>query len=75
MNINKLAEVQEEIRELYDNISDLSEKNFAIYKEIGILYDTMYSNNDQINRLKNRLGKIDMEATKLLTEKKNENAI
>jgi len=72
----KLSEIQEEIRELYDTISDLSEKNFAIYKEIGILYDTMYSNNDQINRLKNRLGKIDMEATKLLlTEKNKQNAI
>jgi chromosome segregation ATPase len=72
----KLSEIQEEIRELYDTISDLSEKNFAIYKDIELLYNSMSVNIEQINKIKFRLGWLDMEATKLLlTEKTNQNAI
>jgi chromosome segregation ATPase len=72
----KLSEIQEEIRELYDTISDLSEKNFAIYKDIELLYNSMSANIEAINKLKFRLGWLDMEATKLLlTEKTNQNAI
>jgi len=72
----KLSEIQEEIRELYDTISDLSEKNFAIYKDIELLYNSMSANIEQINKIKFRLGWLDMEATKLLlTEKTNQNAI
>ena len=74
--MNKLSEIQEEIRDIYDTISDLSDKNFAIYKDIEQLYNSMYSNIEQINKIKHRLGKIDYEATKLLlTEKTNQNAI
>ena len=74
--MNKLSEIQEEIRELYDTISDLSEKNFAIYKDIELLYNSMSVNIEQINKIKFRLGWLDMEATKLLlTEKTNQNAI
>lgn len=72
----KLADIQEEIRELYDTISDLSEKNFAIYKDIELLYNSMSANIEAINKLKFRLGWLDMEATKLLlTEKTSKNAI
>ena len=72
----KLSEIQEEIRELYDTISDLSEKNFAIYKDIELLYNSMSVNIEQINKIKFRLGWLDMEATKLLlTEKTSKNAI
>jgi|DEB0MinimDraft_6_1074348.scaffolds.fasta_scaffold53434_2 chromosome segregation ATPase len=72
----KLSEIQDEIRELYDTISDLSEKNFAIYKDIELLYNSMSANIEAINKLKFRLGWLDMEATKLLlTEKTNQNAI
>lgn len=74
--MNKLSEIQEEIRELYDTISDLSEKNFAIYKDIELLYNSMSANIEAVNKIKFRLGWLDMEATKLLlTEKNNENAI
>jgi chromosome segregation ATPase len=72
----KLSEIQDEIRELYDTISDLSEKNFAIYKDIELLYNSMSANIEQINKIKFRLGWLDMEATKLLlTEKTSKNAI
>ena len=72
----KLSDIQEEIRELYDTISDLSEKNFAIYKDIELLYNSMSANIEAINKIKFRLGWLDMEATKLLlTEKTNQNAI
>ena len=72
----KLADIQEEIRELYDTISDLSEKNFAIYKDIELLYNSMSANIEAINKIKFRLGWLDLEATKLLLkEKTNENAI
>ena len=72
----KLSEIQDEIREIYDTISDLSEKNFAIYKDIELLYNSMSANIEAINKLKFRLGWLDMEATKLLlTEKTSKNAI
>ena len=72
----KLDIIQQEIREIYDTISDLSDKNFAIYKDIELLYNSMSTNIEQINKIKHRLGKIDYEATKLLlTEKTNQNAI
>jgi len=72
----KLSEIQDEIRELYDNIIDLSDKNFAIYKDIEQLYNSMSTNIEQINKIKFRLGWLDLEATKLLLkEKTNENAI
>jgi len=72
----KLSEIQDEIRELYDNVIDLSDKNFAIYKDIELLYNSMSANIEAINKIKFRLGWLDLEATKLLLkEKTNENAI